>query len=568
GNVELAQGNAKEAEDYFTKAIRLEPANAPLQMALADIYNRQGRLDEAQGVLEELVKKNPQQTGLHFVLAEFLLKRGLPDRALEQYSETLKSDAKRHDARDRLYDMYLVRSMIDEAKKLTADLEKQLPDDPGVAYFRGRDLELAGKIQPALDQFLEAVKLLNNFAPAFRRAGLAELRLGKETQGIEHLNQAIAIDPGETSARYALAQRLFSRKELAQATEHLKQILMRHPRHLGANVLRADIALIEGDTERARKVYEYLLAEFPKEPAGYFKMALLEEKENNYAAAIDLYRKLLSFDRGVLIPAQRLLALIASHEKKDYAAITAEVEKLQGASENSKAEYDLILASLALSSARSKEDLLKARALFEKSVAEKPELIGAYFGLAQIDAATGDLEAAAQSYNKLLQQNPKHVPTMMMLALTLERQEKHKEAADTYREILKLAPNFGPALNNLAWLLVDELNGNLDEALNFAESAKEQLPKEASVADTLAWVHFKRGSFRAAEPIIEEALELEKMAGHSSKPNPEILYHLAEIKTAAGEKDEARQAIKQALELAPPNHPKRSKMEELKKRLG
>jgi tetratricopeptide (TPR) repeat protein len=568
GNIELLEGKNKEAEELFSKAAKLEPDNTPLQIALADLYTREGRMEEAQTVLETLLKKNPEQSGLHYVFAEFLLNRGLSDRALSEYQGTINADARRHDARDRLYDMFIVRDKPEEAKKLTADLEKQLPDDPGVNYFRGRNAELDGKNEEALNYFLESIKLLNNFAPAFRRAGLNELKLGKETEGVEHLNQAVAIDPGEASARFALAQRLFARKEISQATEHLNQILVRYPRHLAANVLRADIALVEGDTARARAVYEFLVKEFPNDLSGYFKLGLLEEKNKNYDEAVKWYRKALKFDRNVLLPAQRLIVVLAAQQKKDAAAVIQEIESLRQNSRSSQGEYDLLLGSLTLTSAKDRQQLEKAKELLLRALEEKPDLIGAYFGLAAIDAASGDLLSATSNYQKLLEKNPKHIPTHMMLALTYERQGKFDEAAKAYRDILNISPRFGPAANNLAWLLTEELKGDLDEALKLAELAKEQLPKESSVTDTLAWVHFRRGSTRVALPIIEEAIELEKLSGQNRSPNPEVLYHLAEIRAAAGETAGAKQALTQAMSVAGKDHPKRKQMEELLKKLS
>src|SRR5690606_19543529 len=43
GHLELSEGNANEAEEYFLTALKLQPSNQALQIALADLYARQGR---------------------------------------------------------------------------------------------------------------------------------------------------------------------------------------------------------------------------------------------------------------------------------------------------------------------------------------------------------------------------------------------------------------------------------------------------------------------------------------------------------------------------------------------
>ena len=149
----------------------------------------------------------------------------------------------------------------------------------------------------------------------------------------------------------------------------------------------------------------------------------------------------------------------------------------------------------------------------------------------------------------------------MLLALTYERQEKFDDAIQEYRKLLQSSPRFGPAANNLAYLLSEKDGSDLDEALKLAELAKEEIPKESSVADTLGWVHYKRGSARAALPFLEEAVALQKDA--NEEINPEILLHLAVVQNEVGEKDAAKKTIQSAMTLATEQHPKFSEMKKL-----
>lgn len=566
--IDLNQGDVREAEEHLSKAAALEPNNSTLQVALADLFAREGRLDEAQSVMEKLVAQNPAETGLRYIFGEFLLRRGLTDEALSQYQETVKADAKRYDARDRLYDMYLVRGEFEKAKNLTADLEKAQPGDPAVLYFKGRDLELAGKEQEALSNFLEAMKSISSFGPLFRHAGLIELKTGQEREGLEHLNQAIGIDAGDVGARLALARNFFAHRDFAQAKEHLNQILSRYPTQLGANIVSADIALIEGDTDKARSVYEYLVKAFPKEPSGYFKMGLLEERNKNFEESANWFRKALDLDVNILGPARRFV-LVEGMQKKGIDGIINELQAFRNKSKASKAEYDFIIGSLYLAKREDPQRVTKAREYLNRALEEKQDLVGAYFALAAADAETKDFNAAIQNYKKLLEKNPRHLPTMMLLSYAYEQQGKFDQAADEYREILKTAPRFAPAANNLAWLLADRLHGDLDEALRLAEIAKEQLPKEPSVADTLGWIYYLRGAPRAALPHLREALELYEQIGADNRaPNPEILYHLAEVQSALNNKEQAKEAIKKALAIAGSKHPKFEQMEKLRQKLG
>lgn len=565
GGIALHEQNLQLAEDYFKKALEAQPNSPPVQMVLADLYARQGRLDEAQAVVEGLVNENPKNVSLRFGFGEFLLKRGLGDRAREQYEEILKTDPLRHDARDRLYDMYLVRGETQKLEALASSLAASHPDNPGTDYFNGRELERNGKLKEALQLFLKSIQGLSNFAPAFRHAALIELSQGDDRNGYEHLNQAVAIDPGDVGARLALARMALLKRDVAQASEHVNQVLQRFPQQLGANIIRADIALIEGKTADARKVYQFLIDNFPKIPLGYLKLAVLEEKENHVDEALDLYKKVLAFDSNVLISAQRYVVLYNS--KYGIQRTIEEVKRLMEQSKQSKAEYKLVLGSLTLANTADPKRKETARVLLNEAVEEKPSLIGAYFALASLDSEAGNLDSAADNYEKLIAKNPRHVPSIMLLALLRERQGKFENAAAAYRKVLDIDPRFGPAANNLAWLLAEKLQGDLNEALNLAETAKQVLPSEASVADTLGWIHLKRGSPRAALPFLEEAVELDKKSGRD-QPNPEIIAHLVEARLAAGEKESAKELATSTAQSLPPGHPARTRLEALAQQAG
>ncbi len=560
GTLALQQDELKEAEERFTEALALDPKSLPLRLVLADLFARQGRLDESQQQLESVVKDDPKNSGIRFGLAEFLLKRGLGDKAENQYEESLKVDALRHDARDRLYDIYLSRRDSEKAKGLTAALEKSHPENPGTLYFRGRDLELDGKFPQALEEYLKSIKGQTTFAAAFRRAGFIQLGLGDEQNGLDNLNKAITIDPGDIPARLELANRALLGRKLAEAGEQVNQVLARFPRHLAAHILRADIAMLEGRTDEARKVYDFLIENFPKSPQGIAKLAVLEERDNHIDKAIELYRKSLTFDVGVLGPGQRLAKLLAA--KSGIKVAKEEFVQLEAKSQNSKPEYQYLLASLILADPSDPERIKTAKGYLEKAIEAKPELSAAYLALANLDALQGNREAAITNYEKVAASNPKHVPSRILLATLREQQGKVDEAAVLYREVLSIDPRVGIAANNLAWLLSEKKGGNLDEALKYAEIGKERMPQVGDAADTLGWIHFKRGSYRAALPFIQEAISLNEKSDNKQS-NPIIYYHLAEVHFALNDMAAAKAAAGKALEGVGDKHPAYARLQEI-----
>ena len=560
GDVSIAEGKVQAAEDLFNRSLKIDPKNAAVRLALADLYIKQNRLDESQGIIESLIDKDPSNTTLRFFLGEFLLARGSGEKATEQYREILKSDPRRHDARDRLYDLYLLNREVPKAKELTADLEKLEPTQPGTSYFKGRDLEVDGNIQEALTTYLKAIIGLPGFAPLFRHTGVIELSIGKAQEGVEHLNQAVSINGADVGARIALARHYFVNKDFAQAKEHANAVLKLFPRQIGANIIRADIALLEGETELAETVYKALADTLPNNPIGYFKLAALEETKKNAPKALEFYKKGLSFDQDIMVPGQRFAQILSLSEGVESAERT--LLTLRDNSKNHRAEYNTIIGSTILTFSRGRPTAIaSARKYLSEAITEQPDLLPAYFSLAQMDAIEGKLADSEQNYRKILERQPQHVPSRMLLAMSLEMRGQKDDAMSEYRRILEVSPNFAAAANNLAWLIASTGKGSLDEALDLAIKAKQKLPQVSSVADTLGWIYFKRDTPKAALPILEEAVELERKnapegpSGGGKLVNSEILYHLAVVQSVLGLKDEAKKTASEALRHGGENLP-------------
>jgi tetratricopeptide (TPR) repeat protein len=61
-------------------------------------------------------------------------------------------------------------------------------------------------------------------------------------------------------------------------------------------------------------------------------------------------------------------------------------------------------------------------------------------------------------------------------------------------------------------------------------------PDSAAIVDSMGWVLFKLGDYRAALDYLERAYRLE--------PGPEIGSHLVEVRWQLGERDSARELLR------------------------
>src|SRR5205814_1424330 len=98
------------------------------------------------------------------------------------------------------------------------------------------------------------------------------------------------------------------------------------------------------------------------------------------------------------------------------------------------------------------------------------------------------------------------------------------------------------AANNLAWIYSEQ--NRMDEALQLAQTAQQQLTDEPHVLDTLGWIYYKKNMLPGA------IRELESSAAKMPK-DPVVLYHLGMAYTRAGNWDKAKRSLKDALSINP-----------------
>jgi tetratricopeptide (TPR) repeat protein len=191
----------------------------------------------------------------------------------------------------------------------------------------------------------------------------------------------------------------------------------------------------------------------------------------------------------------------------------------------------------------SKGDLEKARQSLEGAIEKSPNLLAAYSVLARVYMRQGKLEEAVSQYQRIVEKNPKNLSAYMALGTIYDYKGEGAKAQAYYRKALEIKKDFGPAANNLAWNLA-EGGGNIDEALGFAQMAKEQLPKSAAIMDTLGWIYYLKGSYLNAVAELEDSVEIEP-------ENAVINYHLGLAYSKSNKPDEARKYLKKALKIAP-----------------
>ena len=297
--------------------------------------------------------------------------------------------------------------------------------------------------------------------------------------------------------------------------------------------------LLQKKFSQAQRAYETLIDLEPDNPLGYFRLGSLHQQLKQYEAALTNFEKALSLNSQLLEVFINIVRVYAAQKDFDTAMAKCDrkLKEVEGNPSAAAIIYNL-KARLFLAQKKTAE----AEKSFKAALRANPDYMPPYYALARMylaekkpDVAIGQLQAA-------LEANPKQVGARMLLAIIFDSQKRFDQSEEQYRAILDMHPDFVPATNNLAFLLAEQ-DKNLDEALRLAQVAREKMPEDPNVMDTLGWVYYKKGIYDMA--IVEIADALEK-----SPENPAIIYHLGMAYYKKGDKERAGKELQEALSVS------------------
>ncbi|MCI0528662.1 MAG: tetratricopeptide repeat protein [Nitrospira sp.] len=169
----------------------------------------------------------------------------------------------------------------------------------------------------------------------------------------------------------------------------------------------------------------------------------------------------------------------------------------------------------------------------------------------------GKLDLAVSEYKAALKKDSKEVGVTPLIYLgnAHAQREEYKQAEGYYQKALKWEPTNGQALNNLAWLYLQQ-RIKLQEAENMVRQVLDQDsdndPNRPSYLDTLAEILMAQSQFVEALDILQEA------EGLANPENTALLSQIYEHKARAydalDQPDKAEDARSQSFLLTPSKH--------------
>jgi tetratricopeptide (TPR) repeat protein len=186
--------------------------------------------------------------------------------------------------------------------------------------------------------------------------------------------------------------------------------------------------------------------------------------------------------------------------------------------------------------------LQQAAELYQQILGEQPRHADSLHLLGLVAYKTGRLDEAVGLIADAIRQDSTKAPYCFNLGVVLQKQGKLDEAAEAYRRAVKLNPSHGEALGNLGNVHLEQ--GELDQAVDSYRQALRLNPNSAEAHNNLGVALKEQGKFTEAIASYEQALKLNPL-------HVEAQNNLGVALRDQGRSEDAVAAFTQTLALRP-----------------
>jgi tetratricopeptide (TPR) repeat protein len=271
-----AAGEFDIAYESILQGIEVMPEEAWVHENAANTLWELGLIDEAIAEYRRALELDPQAYWLYSRMAEIYRETGRPDEAAAVLFEALENPslAADPDELDSIGWSFLSLEMVNEAEAAFNRALEADPDNPSryeglaeAAYWRNG--------APAGIEMVEAgIQRFPEYAPFYESAGRWQWEMGDVNQAALAFNQAIELDPTNSSAYRALANLLADLGRQAEGEELMLRGLEQNPNNPGFYLDAADFYMRIGETREAIPLLERVIEMEPED--GWFYAGLAQ----------------------------------------------------------------------------------------------------------------------------------------------------------------------------------------------------------------------------------------------------------------------------------------------------
>ncbi len=516
------RARVEEALEQLTLAYQSQPNDLATALTISQVLLGLGRTDDAKLILDGLLERMPDHRSVNYQYAQVMLRLNRKDEAATYLEKVIAQEPYYRPAISQLLDIYEEQGKWSEAATLLEVLEEQ---EPGNIEMR-------------------------------RQHAYLLMRAGSFEQSREILESLLAEDPSDAASTFMLAEVLSDLHSYAEAEDYYRKSLLIRPDDpeliisFGLNQLALD------DIDTAEVQFNRLLELENMPPRvramAATQLAAIDHRRGNYDAALARARGVLQTDGIVNLQAVNI-SLDVLRRNEEYKEALKILDDLTRGVEDApvlnarKIEF-LVLAG--------REDAARKVALEQASQSLESGLTAA-----QMYAQMDRFEDVLDVLHAMDPQWKDEIDFLFQLGAAYERTGDVEKAEATFQKVLEREPGHAPTLNYLGYMWADR-GVRLEEAEDLILEAVKQSPRNGAYIDSLGWIYYKLGRYDLAEKHLLDAAGL-------IPDDATIQEHLGDLFVQIGDLERAMDRYEQAMSLEPDDEEAlRSKMNLLEEKLA
>ncbi|MCX6600080.1 MAG: tetratricopeptide repeat protein [bacterium] len=400
-------------------------------------------------------------------------------------------------------------------------------------------------------------------------------------RAIFHYQEALRCDSTSPFIYVALAQDYVLLGNPVQAEALLDRALRLQPNHVPALELKALLLRSMGRNEAAVEVLRRLVQAAPDDGEHVSQLLAAELGAGDFKEAQRLHERLKAtgkddvsvLDRQVLAVylsvgqferAATLLDQLIAQDSTDAGLVYAlgncrlqqgdttraeELLRRANRMEPGEPRYWIALAAVAMG----RQDFARVTDLVDSALARTPPHASLFSlkGLALY--RTGKLAESIPVFQQAIELDSTMYVAMGSLALVYDELDSVERAVELYERAIRLSDSAATYLNNLAYTYASR-GTELERAKALVRRALEIEPDNSAYLDTMGWVEYGLGDYRAAIRWLEKARR-------ADPSNTATLEHLGDAQLKLGKRSKALRYYREALRIDPANEKLRRKIE-------
>jgi tetratricopeptide (TPR) repeat protein len=536
GSLYARHSRWKDAAEQFSSAISVAPHDPAPRVALGALYLKQGDAAAAEKTLTDAKNQAPDNPAMYRLLADYYMARGNYSAALAEFAAISARHQNDVVVKKTYIQLLIMNHRLDEAGQLNDAILKKTPQDTEALVLKGQIQIQQSAFDPAMLTLRQALKLDPDNAMGHYQLGAAIQGKGERQQAEVEWRKAVRLRPDFGQAWSALGNAAAQRSDwraLDSIGAELRKIAPRSPE---GYLFQATANFNQGDSAEAEDYLKQFVKIAPQDALGYVKLGELRAHQKRWTEAEDFYRQAMARDSNSIAAVRGIVTLELERGRPAEAVRIAQerVDKNPG---------DFALTMLLGESQVKAGKPADAERTLERAVSIDGQSIDAVVALAQLQTSQGQATQAIESYRKAAALAPGSAELQSALGQAYEATGDWQAAEACYRRALGLRVDFGPAANNLAYLMLEH-GGDLNVALSLAQTARRNMPDVPNTADTLGWAYFRGGSFSSAAPMFEEAVK-------KDPGNATYHYHLGLAYQKLNDSARAKAELQKAINVNP-----------------